>query len=169
MICRKSSKYKERVVDFTVASVKVEGLDEGSPEFHTISHPPTKSRSHAPLYTPHLQLSYRHPSRSSWNSSSGSFEIPEESVPPDKFEPGYQDDFDRDISSTIRLREFHTYPESYQSLYHCNSNISAHGIAPNPLQYLPVEVSKRSAELFYFCMYSYMKALYPNVYGTDNT
>jgi hypothetical protein len=159
MICRKSSKYKERVVDLTVTRVKVEVLDEGSPEFQTISHPPTKSGSHTPLYTPHLQLSYRQPSRSSWNSSPGSFEIPEKSVPPDKFGPGYQDDFGRDISLASGLRRSHTYPESYQSPYPGNANTSPHIMPLNPSQYMPIEISKRNAELLYFCMHSYVKTL----------
>lgn len=142
---RKSSKYKEGVVDLNASNIKVERPDPGQSEFLAIVHPPNDRRSTTPLSSTYLQLPSRHPSRSSWNSSPGFHDV-EEPVPPDKVYHGSS----RDISPSFRLGQYFPYPELYQRPY-IPASVPAGGVDLDPLKYLPIEPSKRHAELFQFC------------------
>lgn len=133
------------MVDLNAPNVKVEQPDPGQSEFLAIVHPPNDQRSTTPLSSIYLQLPSRHPSRSSWNSSPGFHDV-EESIPPDK---GYHGS-SRDISPSFQLGQYFPYPELYQSPY-IPASVPAGGVDLNPLKYLPIEPSKRHAELFQFC------------------
>jgi hypothetical protein len=142
---RKSSRSKEKVRDPNGRSLKVEYASPGRSEFLAIVHPPHNSRSTTPLSGIYLQLPSRPASRWSWDSSSRVHEI-ENTVPPDRINYGSV----RDISPSFLLRQFYPYPEMYQSPYP-SLGIPVGGVALEPLKYLPIEASKRHAELFQFC------------------
>jgi len=147
MRSRKSSKYKEKVVDLAgpSVSVKVEPPNPGQHEFLAIIHPPHDVRSITPLSGTYLQIPTRQSSRSSWNSSSG-FQDVEDSVPPDKSYYGTV----KDISPAFSLGKFYPFPELSHSPYH-STEVPVGGVDLEPLRYLPIEPSRRNSELFQFC------------------
>lgn len=156
---RRLAKDKENVVNYEL-SIQAENFDAGSSELLAITRPSPYATS--PLYGPYLQVPYAHSSTSSRSSSVsssvgssvGSHTIPEEPDPPDKFNPEPRNESVPDIGPAILSGNFYPYPESLQSPYRTGETLSPGGVALSPLQYLPIENTKRNSELFNFCTYN---------------
>lgn len=126
-------------VETRVSSTPVLGpLQEGTILDGTIKSP----RNQYPIW----QLPIRSPS----NWQEGYRELGKDGKPPDPSDQIFQNLPDYDISSYFRLGRFCVYPQLFHPLY-ADPKIPLGGVDINPLVSLPIEPSRKNAELYHFC------------------
>ncbi|KUJ06793.1 uncharacterized protein LY89DRAFT_678374 [Mollisia scopiformis] len=148
----KSKKYKETVIELDVAGPKVEDVEAGRSKALALAtlHEEPNSRNTTPFYVaqhPTLQSPTSPLSRANW------YEVYREPgkdpKPPDPSDVSILGFYPLDISSYIRNGRFTSFPELFESHY-VHAVIPSGGVALGPLESLPVEPSRRNAELFHF-------------------
>lgn len=150
--CRRSSNYKERMIDLTVTATKFEESDSESSEClssscKTDSLPQQTYQSEFQT----LQRAKHSLTRLKWRVPVGVYDVPLTSVPPDRNGIQCGDTPTTDAAELIWMGLYYLHPEYDKITRSGPGNIFAGGLASQPLQTLPIESTRHNTELFQFC------------------
>lgn len=146
-VLKKATKFKEAVIELEVPGPKREESEAGSSKTLVPIYEEREICGTTPLYVarhPSLPLPTRTPSSASRHE--GYRELGKDPKPSDF---AVHTPYVWDISPAFRIGHYFTYPELFDPEYGY-SEIPSGGVAIEPLASLPVESSRRNAELFHF-------------------
>ncbi|CZR64612.1 uncharacterized protein PAC_14510 [Phialocephala subalpina] len=164
-IFKKATKFKEAVIELEVPELKKEDIETGRSKTLALAtlHEENEPRGNAPFYGtrhPSLPLPTRTSSSVSWHQ--GYQELSKDPKPLDSGPILVHAAHVWDISPAFRIGRYFAYPELVRQQYEY-SDIPSGGVAIEPLVSLPVEPSRRNAELFHF----FIQRLAPFMCSTD--